>query len=61
MNFSTLLLGATLVALPLIGAALLGTIILLERPEPLPPVAASGAPNGATRGPPRRKTSRRRR
>jgi hypothetical protein len=58
MDFATLLFGALLLALPLIGAGLLGTIIMLERPEPLSPATANGAPTARRRS--RRKVARRR-
>jgi hypothetical protein len=54
LDFSTLLLGAALFALPLLGAGLLGAIVLLERPEP----ETAGGP---ARRRPRRKAARRRR
>ena len=34
LDFSTLLLGAALIILPLTGAGLLTVMVLLERPEP---------------------------
>jgi hypothetical protein len=61
LDVSSLLLGALLLALPLIGAGLLGAIILLELPKPLSPAAANGAPNGPSRRRPRRNAARRRR
>jgi hypothetical protein len=47
--------------LPLVGAGLLGAIILLERPEPLTPVPANGAPDRSAHRHLRRKGGRRRR
>lgn len=61
MDVSTLLLGAGLLALPLIGAGLLGAIIVLERQKPLAPAAATSAANGSARRRPRRSNARRRR
>jgi hypothetical protein len=54
LELSTLLLGAALIILPLIGAGLLTVLVVLERPEP----ATAGGP--APRQP-RRNDSRRRR
>ena len=48
-------------ALPLIGAGLLGAIIVLERQKPLAPAAATSAANGSARRRPRRSNARRRR
>ena len=55
LDFSTLLLGAALTILPLIGAGLLAALVLLERPEP----AIAGGP--VPRRPRRRNDSRDRR
>jgi hypothetical protein len=54
MDFSTLLLGALMALLPLVGAGLLGIMVMLERPEPLTPAPADGPA-------PRRPRPRRRR
>jgi hypothetical protein len=61
MDISSLLLGAAMFALPLIGAGLLGAIMLLGRPKPLSPLDASGAPNGTPRRRQGRDAARRRR
>jgi hypothetical protein len=61
LDLSTLLLGAVMFVLPLVGAGLLGAIVLLEHPEPLAPVPANGAPNGSAHRRLRRKAGRRRR
>jgi hypothetical protein len=61
LDFSTLLLGAAMFALPLIGAGLMGAIILLERPEPLSPVDTGVAPNETPRRRQGRNPARRRR
>jgi hypothetical protein len=54
LELSTLLLGAALTILPLIGAGLLAALVLLERPEPA--IAGGPAPRR-----PRRNDGRRRR
>lgn len=42
MDFSTLLFGAAMAVLPLVGAGLLAAMVLLERPDPLTPLPADG-------------------
>jgi hypothetical protein len=42
LDFSTLLLGTAMTVLPLIGAGLVATMVLLERAEPVSPVPANG-------------------
>jgi hypothetical protein len=61
LDLNTLLLAAVMLALPLLGAGLLGAIILLERPEPISPAAANGVASRSARRHPRRNAARRRR
>ena len=49
MDFSSLLLGAVMAALPLIGAGLLAAFVLLERPEQLAPATGPAPRRGKNR------------
>ncbi len=50
MTVSTLFLGAALSLMPLVGAGLLATLVLLERREELNPVPAAPARKRRARG-----------